>query len=62
MCLSIYVSKTRICSSTSDPRATKVGMEILKQGGTAVDAAIAISYTLGVVEPYGSGLGEAAEC
>ncbi|KRF52955.1 gamma glutamyl transferase [Bacillus sp. Soil531] len=49
--------KQEYAVSTSDPRATKVGMEILKQGGTAVDAAIAISYTLGVVEPYGSGLG-----
>lgn len=43
--------------STSDPLATEVGMRVLKEGGTAVDAAIAISYTLGVVEPYASGIG-----
>jgi gamma-glutamyltranspeptidase/glutathione hydrolase len=43
--------------SSSNPIATKVGMNVLKNGGNAVDAAIAISYTLNVVEPYGSGIG-----
>lgn len=43
--------------SASHPLAVKVGMDILEKGGNAVDAAIAISYTLGVVEPYGSGIG-----
>ncbi|WP_239421887.1 gamma-glutamyltransferase [Bacillus sp. CGMCC 1.16541] len=43
--------------SVSDPIAAKVGMDVLENGGSAVDAAIAISYTLGVVEPYGSGIG-----
>lgn len=43
--------------SSSHPLAVKVGMDILEKGGNAVDAAIAISYTLGVVEPYGSGIG-----
>ncbi|TDB52396.1 capsular biosynthesis protein [Bacillus sp. CBEL-1] len=32
-------------------------MNVLKEGGNAVDAAIAVSYALGVVEPYGSGIG-----
>lgn len=49
--------KKEYAVSTSDPYATKVGMDVLKNGGTAVDAAIAISYALGVVEPYGSGVG-----
>ncbi|WP_057913170.1 gamma-glutamyltransferase family protein [Peribacillus muralis] len=43
--------------SSSSPIAIDVGMEILKNGGTAADAAIAVSYALGVTEPYGSGIG-----
>ena len=43
--------------STSNYLATEVGKEILEKGGNAVDAAVAISYMLGVVQPYGSGIG-----
>ncbi|WP_101842417.1 gamma-glutamyltransferase [Halobacillus sp. Marseille-P3879] len=43
---------------TSDSEiATEVGMKVIEQGGNAVDAAIAVSYVLGVAEPYGSGIG-----
>ena len=43
--------------SSSSAEATMAGVEVLRQGGNAVDAAIAIGYTLGVTEPYSSGLG-----
>lgn len=39
------------------PEATAVGLQVLRQGGNVVDAAIATSLALGVAEPYGSGLG-----
>lgn len=43
--------------SASNPIAVQVGMDILERGGNAIDAAIAVAYALGVVEPYGSGIG-----
>ncbi|GGE83443.1 gamma-glutamyltransferase family protein [Priestia taiwanensis] len=43
--------------SASHPIAVQEGMKVLEEGGNAVDAAIAVAYTLGVVEPYGSGIG-----
>ena len=42
---------------TSHPLATQIGLDVLKAGGTAVDAAIAANAALGLMEPVSNGLG-----
>jgi gamma-glutamyltranspeptidase / glutathione hydrolase len=43
--------------ATVDHDASKVGMQVLKNGGNAVDAAVATAAALGVTEPYSCGIG-----
>lgn len=46
--------------STANPLASEAGMRVLANGGSAVDAAVAIQAVLGLVEPQSSGLGGGA--
>jgi len=43
--------------AAAQPLAVQAGLEILKQGGSAVDAAIAVNACLGLMEPTANGLG-----
>ncbi len=51
------VIATHGMAATSQPLASQVALDILKRGGTAVDAAIAANAALGLMEPTGNGVG-----
>ncbi len=50
-------AQAKAVASSADPRATEAGMEMLRQGGSATDAAMAMMLVLTVVEPQSSGIG-----
>ena len=57
-----FVTRSEVISregmvAASHPLAAQIGIDILKKGGSAVDAAIAVNAALGLMEPTGSGIG-----
>jgi gamma-glutamyltranspeptidase/glutathione hydrolase len=44
-------------AATSHPLATQIALDVMKSGGSAVDAAIAANAALGLMEPTGNGVG-----
>lgn len=47
----------KVAVASVNPDATRIAMDVVKRGGNAVDAAIAVAFALGVVDAHNSGIG-----
>jgi gamma-glutamyltranspeptidase/glutathione hydrolase len=59
-CFSLQASQvtaTHAAIATSSPLATQIGVRVLKDGGSAADAAVAVALLIGVAQPESSGIG-----
>ncbi|XP_005091586.1 glutathione hydrolase-like YwrD proenzyme [Aplysia californica] len=50
------------CAASSNALASQIGLDVLKEGGNAADAAVAVAAALGVLEPSSTGIGGDAFC
>jgi gamma-glutamyltranspeptidase len=55
--LAAQIPPRRGMVSSVNPLATEAGLNVLKSGGNAIDAAVAVGFTLGVVDTHNSGIG-----
>jgi gamma-glutamyltranspeptidase/glutathione hydrolase len=51
------VTATHAALATSSPAATQIGLRVMRDGGNAIDAAVAVSFALAVLEPKATGVG-----
>jgi len=51
------ITATKAALSTASPYATGIGLSVLKRGGNAIDAAVAVSFALAVVHPQAGNIG-----
>ena len=56
----LAAAKSGAMVAAANPMAVEAGLKVLRAGGTAVDAAVAVQAVLGLVEPQSSGLGGGA--
>ncbi|HEV2722460.1 MAG TPA: gamma-glutamyltransferase, partial [Thermoanaerobaculia bacterium] len=52
-----HVTVKKAALATTSPVTTQLGLRVLQGGGNAADAAVAIGFALGVVQPHAAGLG-----